>query len=62
MIRLEVEPYCDDCIYFEPDVSEKPSRLTDGYKDYYYGDTVVRCKNRRICKNLMRHLKGKVDE
>lgn len=49
MIRLDIQPYCENCMDFEADV-EKPVAL---YADFVLfeelGDTVIRCKHRRRC-------------
>lgn len=46
-IKLEVENYCEDCLYFEPDIIA-PIMTTD---------TVVRCKNRYGCAHVARYLR-----
>lgn len=50
MIKLEVEPYCQKCLDFTPEVI-KPSRM-----DLDYTDTVIHCKYRRRCEGIKRFL------
>lgn len=49
MIVLEVEPYCQECLSFEPDV-EKPEKIIgwgeNKKEEYILGDTVIRCEYR----------------
>lgn len=53
MIKLEIENYCQDCLYFEAEV----------YKEYfedYYGrklpNTYISCKNADKCRCIKRYL------
>ena len=59
MIKLDVQPYCEDCLMFEADV-EKPARMygCDGIREaaIIQTDTVVRCSRRKLCEGLKRHL------
>lgn len=56
MIRLEVEPYCQDCLDFEPDVT-KPTRMYAADEVVgALGDTVVRCEYRNRCRAVKRYL------
>lgn len=55
MIRLEVEPYCDHCEMFDADV-ERPEKAYSGTEEFILGDTVIRCKRRKLCSNLKRYL------
>ena len=61
MIRVEVEPYCDACCAFEPDVESHKKAYGDGMV-YYQTDTVVRCEKRNHCKRLVAYLERKVKE
>lgn len=56
MIRIEVEPYCNDCPAFEPDV-EQPQRCFADDILFYQTDTVVRCKKRKHCARLVQYLR-----
>ena len=59
MIKLDVRPYCEDCLMFEADV-EKPARMygCDGNREaaIIQTDTIVRCSRRKLCEGLKRHL------
>ena len=62
MIRLEVQPYCNNCLEFSPDV-EKPSVCegwtSDGRTErYIYGDTIIRCANKHKCDLIKKHLES----
>lgn len=60
MIRLEVQPYCSECLDFEASVREpqfmRLNFVGDGAEESHT-DTVIRCKNARRCESLMRYLK-----
>ena len=57
MIRLEVQPYCADCLDFEASVTEPQLIHVLGDDEVKAkSDTIVRCKNARRCKALMRYL------
>lgn len=63
MIKLEVQSYCDDCLYFEANV-ERPELITmfadDGTqvkRTVGSVDTIVRCRNRFRCEHIKGHLK-----
>lgn len=51
MICVEVKPYCDQCMEFEPDV-KKPDRMYVGDGTVIQTDTIVRCAHRRRCQTL----------
>lgn len=55
MIKLDIRPYCNDCLDFEPDV-ERPNTMHSDYELYICGDTVVRCENRDKCERIRKHL------
>lgn len=50
-IKLEVEPYCEQCLDFETVWSITPSSATT-----IQSDTVIRCRYANRCANLMRYL------
>lgn len=55
-IRLEVEPYCQDCPEFETDV-QSPSLYYANFELYMKtGDTVIRCKHKAVCNRIKEHL------
>lgn len=58
MIKLDIQPYCDQCVMFDADV-EKPARTygCDGVREtVIQTDTVVRCSRRKLCEGLKRYL------
>ena len=65
MIKLDVQPYCEDCLMFEADV-EKPARMygCDGIREaaLIQTDTIVRCSRRKLCEGLKRHLEKEIKE
>lgn len=59
MIKLEVQPYCCDCLDFEPSVKEPQLirvNLVGEEAEATHTDTIIRCKNARRCKSLVRYL------
>lgn len=59
MIKLNVCKYCQDCIEFEPQVTQRPEKLNADFCDsIFYGDTIVECVHRRHCEALYNFLKG----
>lgn len=59
MIKLDIQPYCEDCLMFDADV-EKPTRMygCDGIREaaIIQTDTIVRCSRGKLCEGLKRHL------
>lgn len=55
MIRLEVEPYCQWCLDFTPDVI-KPDRVVTSGGESLYTDTIVQCRNHKRCEAIKRYL------
>lgn len=56
MIKVEVKEYCESCTEFDPDV-EYPTNFYANSEVVYMTDTIVRCKDRRKCENIHRHMK-----
>ena len=54
-IKLEVQPYCEDCMIFEADV-ERPMKLYGNDMPLRQTDTVIRCCRRNTCAGLIRYL------
>lgn len=61
MIRLEVQPYCQDCVGFEADV-KKPEKIYGEDDIITMGDTVVRCTRRNTCESIKRYLEKHLEE
>lgn len=55
MIRLEVKDYCHDCVDFEADV-EGPTKLYSVDDIVAWTDTIVRCKHRNRCANIVKYV------
>lgn len=62
MIRVDVEPYCDGCLEFVPDVTYPEKYCLDERMIMLTSDTVITCENRKRCKNLVKHLEKKLKE
>lgn len=56
MIRLNVEEYCQQCLDFVPDVTPAERAFAVDGKEIIQTDTIVQCKYRRRCVNMMRYL------
>lgn len=56
MLKLEKEKYCEDCTHYENEVIERPTKFYDtgGELVETYGDTVIGCKHRYICRRVYR--------
>lgn len=53
MIKLDVEDYCQECPFFEPMLSAKPSALfADGKIYMNCGDYIIRYKRYGCCKRM----------
>lgn len=64
MIRLEVQPYCQECLDFEADV-DKAEVYTCDSNTHYCSDTIIRCERRKHCESIRKFLeqkmKGEID-
>ena len=61
MIKIEVQPYCDACLDFTPDV-EYPQVFHADLEEYIFTDTVVRCRFRKRCSGICRYLKRELNK
>ena len=61
MIILEVEDYCHDCPNFEADV-ENPTFLYARDMKLCSGNTIVRCDNRRVCREIYSYFRNYKDK
>ena len=59
MIDLEVSDYCEKCPDFEADV-EKRKIVSPRNREWI--DTIVRCKHRKRCQNMINYLAEKREE
>ena len=55
-IELEVQPYCENCLVFEPDVERPTKAYTNFDEVLILSDTIVRCKRRNTCAGIKRYL------
>ena len=55
MIRLNVKPYCHNCLEFEADV-EKPEIMYAHNEELAVTDTIISCKHRNRCEAIKKHL------
>lgn len=61
MLKLEKERYCENCTHFESEVIEKPQEFySEGELVETFGNTVVGCKYRYICKRVYEFARGGV--
>lgn len=61
MIRVDVEPYCDGCLDFTPDV-ERPATYYADFEFYTTkGDTIIRCEYRDRCRRIRCHIENSKD-
>lgn len=55
MITIDIQPYCERCLEFSPDV-EYPSRYFADNDEIIQSDTIIRCKYRKRCELIKRYL------
>lgn len=57
MIKLDIQPYCECCDGFEPEVRRSDVLYAVGGEAIEVGeDMFVRCKYRKRCENMVRYL------
>lgn len=56
MIRLEVQPYCESCLDFEPDVIRPVKAMSFTDEEILISDTIIRCEHAKRCENIRRYL------
>lgn len=61
MIVLDIQPYCQDCLVFDPDV-ERPQKVYNLDEELIISDTVVRCSRRRTCAGIKRYLEKELSK
>lgn len=64
MIKLEIQPYCERCEIFDPDIErpEKYCMKAGGQVTISRTDTIVRCSRRKLCEGLKRYLEKAMKE
>lgn len=60
-IKLEVQPYCENCLAFVADVERPQKAYGDGHA-IYLTDTVVRCAKRNTCAGIKRYLEKEMQK
>lgn len=58
-IQLDIQPYCQDCLVFDPDV-ERPQKVYNLDEELIISDTVIRCSRRRTCAGIKRYLEKEI--
>lgn len=61
MIVLDIQPYCQDCLVFDPDV-ERPQKVYNLDEELIISDTVIRCSRRRTCAGIKRYLEKELSK
>ena len=61
MIILDIQPYCQDCLVFDPDV-ERPQKVYNLDEELIISDTVIRCSRRRTCAGIKRYLEKELSK
>ena len=61
MIKLDIQPYCEDCQIFEADVDE-PIKMHSSNGEIILTDTVIRCTKRNLCHGLKRYLEKELQK
>lgn len=59
MIVLDIQPYCQDCLVFDPDV-ERPQKVYSLDEELIISDTVIRCSRRKTCAGIKRYLEKEI--
>lgn len=61
MIVLDIQPYCQNCLVFDPDV-ERPQKVYNLDEELIISDTVIRCSRRRTCAGIKRYLEKELSK
>lgn len=61
MIVLDIQPYCQGCLVFDPDV-ERPQKVYNLDEELIISDTVIRCGRRRTCAGIKRYLEKELSK
>ena len=62
MIVLEIQPYCRDCMVFDPDV-ERPVKACSMYgDDVVTSNTNSRGRRRKTCAGIKRYLEKELQK
>lgn len=61
MIRIDVQPYCQDCLDFTPELEPAVSYYAD-FEEYSRSDTIIRCAKKKRCEGLVRYLRKQLEK
>lgn len=61
MIVLDIQPYCQGCLVFDPDV-ERPQKVYNLDEELIISDTIIRCSRRRTCAGIKRYLEKELSK
>lgn len=65
MIKLDVQHYCHNCLYFRPDI-DRPEiiAMTKGESPINIGevDTIIRCKHRHRCTIIKHYIRDECEK
>lgn len=61
MIILDIQPYCQNCLVFDPDV-ERPQKVYNFDEELIISDTVIHCSRRRTCAGIKRYLEKELSK
>lgn len=56
MIRVDVQPYCDNCLGFEPSI-ERPQKYFADNQAVAQTDTIIHCKYKTRCEAMVQWLR-----
>lgn len=57
-IRVSVEPYCENCPEFEPEVTTSTLRARND--KYFCADTTIFCEHREKCNRMYESIKEEI--
>lgn len=60
-IQLDIQPYCQGCLVFDPDV-ERPQKVYNLDEELIISDTIIRCSRRRTCAGIKRYLEKELSK
>lgn len=55
MIQLEVEPYCQECLEFKPDMMQSAVQTLSG--EFQHVNTTIFCEHKNRCKQIEKVIK-----
>lgn len=61
MIKIDVQPYCQDCQVFEADVANAHKTINDD-GEWDLTDTIIRCRRRNLCAGLVKFFRNQAQK